>query len=384
MNEDWVQSLEWSLLYTLQPLVAENPEANGYPRFVRTDAWRAMRTASALGAWAAFQNPLTTLPVKSVRIGASKDAESGDLNTPGYVEPTPEGWSRVASLAGYLRDGLTSARYGAVLGRDVDARLRDIENASAVMMQIASAELAGRKLTDAQLDLIGSMKSRIAAYETFADRSLTDGAPIVAGISSSRSGGAAPATGHPLVVYVIVPRNDGEGGLMLTRGAVYSYYEVESDREEWLSSMTSGRADAQPSSWMRSYIATDRPFAQDARKFQAVEGSLPAAVAYSPSKEERKQRQITADLDMEANTVRSSEGELWYTVRAPDLNGADIIVSVLNTGGREVYRTTPARIADGKRYDMIRVDGLQPGQYFIRVTDYSDRTLASGRFMVVR
>ena len=102
------------------------------------------------------------------------------------------------------------------------------------------------------------------------------------------------------------------------------------------------------------------------------------------SKEEKKQRLLTADLEMESNTVRSSEGELWYTVRAPELNGADIIVTVLNTSGREVYRTTPARIEAGKRYDMIRVEGLQPGQYFIRVTDYADRTLASGRFMVVR
>jgi hypothetical protein len=57
---------------------------------------------------------------------------------------------------------------------------------------------------------------------------------------------------------------------------------------------------------------------------------------------------------------------------------------VLNTAGREVYRTTPARIQSGKRYDVIRVEELLPGQYFIRVTDYTDRTLASGRFMVVR
>lgn len=384
VKEDWVQSLEWTLLYTMQPLVAENDDASGYPRFARSDAWRAMRTAGALGAWADFQHPVASMPLKSIRVGSAREAASGDLQTPGYVEPIPEGWARVSSLAGYLRDGLTSKRYGTAVGRDIEARLRDIESASAVMMQIATAELSGRELSSAQLELIASMKSRIAAYESFSDRSLSDGAPIVAGVATSRTNGAAPATGHPLVVYVIVPRNDGVGGLMLTRGAVYSYYEVESNPDEWLTAMTSGTRDIQPSKWMNSYLASDRPFALDAGKFQAIEGSLPPSIAYMPSKEEKKQRLLTADLEMESNTVRSSEGELWYTVRAPELNGADIIVTVLNTSGREVYRTTPARIEAGKRYDMIRVEGLQPGQYFIRVTDYADRTLASGRFMVVR
>jgi hypothetical protein len=383
VKEDWVQSLEWTLLYTMQPLVVEPAESSGYPRFARTDAWRAMRTASALGAWADFQHPLSSIAVKPIRVG-SDGATSSDLATSGYVEPTPEGWSRVSSLAGFLRDGFSSARYGSAIGRELEARFRDIENTSARLMQIAAAELSGRDLTDAQLELIESMPARIAAYETFSDRSLSDGAPIVAGVSSGASG-VKPATGHPLALYVIVPRNDGVGGLMLTRGGVYSYYEVEGDAAAWMRSITSGSGDARPSgSWTSSFLAGGRSFSQDSRRFQVVESPLPMTVAYTPTKEEKKQRLFTVDLDMESNSVSSSQGELWYTVRAPELDGVDIIVSVLNTAGREVYRTTPARIQSGKRYDVIRVEELLPGQYFIRVTDYTDRTLASGRFMVVR
>lgn len=385
VHEDWVQSMEWALLYTLQPLVSPPSEANGLPRFARTDAWRAMRSASALAAWADFQHPLNAMPLKSIRVGsAGAAATSSDLASSGYVEPTPEGWARVASLAGFLRTGLTKSEYGAPLGRDLEMRLRDIENTAASMMQIAVAELRGRELSGDQNDLIASMKSRIAAYESFSDKSLSEGAPIVAGISSERAAGAVGATGHPLALYAVVPRNDGIGGLMLVRGAVYSYYEVESNPEAWLRAMTSGSGDVQPASWMRSFLATDREFSLDAKKFQPIEATLTSAVAYVPTREEKKQRLFTVDLDLESNTVRSSSGELWYTVRAPELNGADIIVTVLNTAGREVYRTTPARIESGKRYDMVRIDELQPGQYFVRVTDHTDRTLASGRFMVVR
>ena len=383
VNEDWVQSLEWALLYTMQPLVDESSSANGYPRFARTDAWRAMRTMSALGAWAAYQHPLATVPTRPVRVGAARSTDA-ELATPGYVEPTPEGWARVASLAGYLRSGLTDERFDGAVGRELDSRLRDIENTSARLMQIAAAQVSGRDLTSDQLDMIASMTSRIAAYETIADRTLTDGAPIVAGIGDGS--GLVPANGHPLVLYVVVPRNDGVGGLMLTRGAVYSYYEVESSSApSWMRSMTSGSGAQRPSSALAgSFLASDRSFSQDASRFQPIESPLPATMAYVPTKEEKKQRLFTVDLDMESNTVSSAGGELWYTVRAPELNGVDIIITVLNTAGREVYRTTPARIEAGQRYDVIRVEEMQPGQYFIRVTDYTDRTLASGRFLVVR
>jgi hypothetical protein len=384
VQEDWVHSLEWSLLYTLQPLVDASSDANGYPRFARSDAWRAMRTASALGAWAAYQHPLSTATARPVRVGPA-GSERGELSTPGYVEPTPQGWARVSALAGYLLDGFGGQHFEGALGRDLETRFRDIENTAARLMQIAAAEIGGRDLTDDQLDFIGSMSSRIAAYETYTDRSLVGGAPLVAGVGAAPAGAAAPANGHPLALYVIGPRNDGVGGLMMTRGAVYSYYEVDGDRDAWLRSMLSGSGDIRPSGALTgSFLPSDRKIPQDASRFQPIESPLPSAASYVPTKEEKKGRLFTVDLDMEANTVSSSQGELWYTVRAPALNGVDIIVTVLNTAGREVYRTTPARIEGGQRYDVIRVDGLQPGQYFIRVTDYTDRTLASGRFLVVR
>ena len=41
-------------------------------------------------------------------------------------------------------------------------------------------------------------------------------------------------------------------------------------------------------------------------------------------------------------------------------------------------------IENGERLDMIPTEDLRSGQYFIRISDITDRILASGRFMVVR
>jgi hypothetical protein len=90
------------------------------------------------------------------------------------------------------------------------------------------------------------------------------------------------------------------------------------------------------------------------------------------------------EIDMESNVVRRSAGEPWFTVRAPRLDGNDITFNVVNSSGQVVHRSYPVRIENGERYDMVPLDDLQSGQYFLRVTDGLERTLASGRFMVVR
>ena len=37
-----------------------------------------------------------------------------------------------------------------------------------------------------------------------------------------------------------------------------------------------------------------------------------------------------------------------------------------------------------QRYDMVPTENLASGNYFIRISDVDGRTLASGRFMIVR
>jgi hypothetical protein len=385
--ESWTQDLGHAVLYTVQPLAVTQVRPEGYPRFMRSDAWTSRELTTALGAWADFQHPTAMLPISSVAKAGSvgSGGRSSDLRTAGYVEPNPEGWARIASLAGYLRNGLVEERSDRMIGRKMELKLQDIENVSAKLMQIAAAELNGTDLTSEQLELIRVMPSRIAAYETFADKSLQgDGYPVSAG--AARVAGSTVASGHPLAIYVIVPRNDGEDGLMLTRGAIASYYENGTSPEEMVRSLTTVGSPIRPDARLvGSYVASDRSFAQDLRKLQAVTASMPGTAAtYVPTKQEQKSIAPKGELSLESTVVSRSSGELWFTVHAPQLEGNDLVVTVAGSSGQTVLRSEIGRVQNGERFDMIRIGNLNNGQYFIRIADLAGKPIASGRFMVVR
>lgn|GEM_PF-2568465 len=385
--ESWTQDLAHTVLYTVQPLAFEQARPEGYPRFMRSEAWNSRELTTALGAWADFQHGVGTMAMPAVAKAASiGGGGQSDLKTAGYVEPNPEAWARIASFASYLRNGLVEGRSDRMIGERVERKLRDIENVSATLMQIAAAELKGAELTDQQLEVISMMPSRIAAYETFADKSLQgDGYAVSAG-AARVAGGTTVASGHPLAIYVIVPRNDGEEGLMLTKGAIASYYENGGSPEDLLRGITSAGGTVKPDSRLvGSYTAGDKSFAQDARKFQAVTATLPSAlVTYMPTRQERTQLAMRAELDLESDVISRAAGELWFTVRAPQLEGNNLIVMVAGTNGQTLSRTEIGRVENGERLDMIRVSKLTNGQYFIRVADLAGKMIASGRFMVVR
>jgi hypothetical protein len=137
-------------------------------------------------------------------------------------------------------------------------------------------------------------------------------------------------------------------------------------------------------SLMGSFTSADRSFVQETSSLRAVSASLPSSVTYQQTAAERKRSTPTVELDLEANVVRRSLGELWFTVHAPRLNGNDVVVLVANSAGQLVYRSNPVRIENGERYDMVPVAEFESGQYFIRVIDPLSQTLASSRFLVVR
>lgn len=381
--ENWVKDLGWSMLYTVSAIPGRTEETTGYPRFMRNDAWKDRELASVLGAWIDYQHEPSQLSVQTgtaitnAKIRSTQEIESG------YVEPDPQAWAHIAELAGYLRNGLVDGEFGNLIDRRIADKLRDIENVSANMMQIAARELQGEELSGEQLSLLASMPQRIAAYETFTDDRLKEpGMSIVAGRIAGA--GSAPANGHPIALYVITPRNDGSGGLMLTRGAIYSYYETDQSNDQWIRSLTTTGTSVRTESWTSSFLSGSQQVAQNGAAFRPVEASIPAVTAYTPSDAERKRAIPDVQIDMESNVVRRSVGELWFTVRAPRLNGIDIVIIAVDEAGHVVHRSAPARIENGERYDLIPVDGMRSGQYFVRVVDPFDRTLASGRFMVVR
>jgi Protein of unknown function (DUF3160) len=383
----WVQDIDRTILYTVQPLVAAAARDESYPRFMRSDAWRSRELNSALGGWADYLHTPATMMMQSVVKAGGVTSPGGDLATAGYVEPNPEAWARVASLAGYIRNGLTEGRGERLIGRKVEAKLQDIERAAAKLMQIAAIELDGKDLTADQLELIQTMPRRIAAYESFADKSLQGEGFVVSAGAASMARGGSVANGHPLMVYVIVPRNDGGDGLMLTRGAIYSYYEVSASDNDWRRQIsTPGSSVSTDARLMGSFASTDRGFAQDGSKFLGISASLPSSpVGYTPTKAERFAEMSRAQLSLEQSVVsRGTTDELWFTVHAPNLEGTRLAVSVANIGGQQLSRAEIGSIKNGERLDVIRVKNLSNGKYFLRVEDLTGKVLATGRFTVTR
>lgn len=384
--ESWVQDMDHTILYTVQPLLLGPERGESYPRFMRNEAWRSRELSSALGTWADYRHTPATMAMQTVIKAGSVGSRGGELATSGYVEPNPEAWARVASLAAYIRNGLTEGRGERLIGRKVDAKLQDIETTAAMLMQIAALELDGKDLTPEQLEFIKSLPQRIAAYETFADKALQGDGYVVSAGAARINSSASVANGHPMMVYVIVPRNDGDEGLMLTRGAVYSYYEVNASDEEWLDQISTPGTSVSPDTRLvGSFVSSDRGFAQDASKFLGVSAALPAAGRYTPTKGEQLAARSRADLTLEKSVVsRGTTDELWFTVRAPSMEGTALAVTVADAGGQSLTRAEIGRIKNGERLDVIRVGNLGTGQYFIRVEDLAGKVLATGRFMVTR
>ena len=385
--EHWTQDVSWVTLYTLQSYVDGGEFGEGFPRFMRADAYRTRLRLSALGGWSDFQHTSTLLPA-STAVAARQTINTAQKASTerGYVELQPRTWGRIASMARYLRSGLVEGRFGDLLGTQLANKLRDIENASAAMMRIAALRLADQPLTAAQQELVATMPERIAAYETFTDASLQpQGMPIAAGVGVGGKN-LRVANGHPLAIYVIVPNDDdAEQPLVLARGAIYSYFETTASAEQWVDAITGHDAAPQAPEWVGGLVAPGANFAQDAAAFRTVGGSLRSvAPSYEPTLAERRNTPATAQVELESNVVRRGAGELWFTIQAPRMNGSTIAVAVVDASGRVIYRSSEIRIENGQRFDMVPLENITNGNYFLRVMDSDNRTIGSGRFMVVR
>ncbi|MDD4801956.1 MAG: DUF3160 domain-containing protein, partial [Syntrophomonas sp.] len=120
-NPTWTQNLYWSWLYTLLPLTAEPGE--GYPSFMRNQAWYHKELNTYLGSWTELKHD-TILYAKQVYAEAGGGGEN--LDDRGYVEPNPQLYARLASLAAMTREGLQSRSL--LNERDADSlqRMQDL------------------------------------------------------------------------------------------------------------------------------------------------------------------------------------------------------------------------------------------------------------------
>lgn len=257
-RETWTSNLYWGWLYALQSLLEPAPE--GYPSFMRNAAWADKSLHTSLASWAELRHD-------TILYGKQSGAEMGDGGEPapykGYVEPNLLFWNRLLQLTRQSREGLTARN---LLPDELKDKFEQFETMLLTLNRISEKELRNEKLTEEEYEEIRHIGGTLE-YMTL---SVMTGKPdtwemvnetdkdmaVVADVHTGDNKALEEGVGHAYEILVIVPV---EGQLVLTRGAVFSYYEFEhpaADRltdEKWQAMINAGR-EPKPPVWARSFL----------------------------------------------------------------------------------------------------------------------------------
>jgi len=264
--EMWAQNLYWNWLYALMPLLT--PKGEGYPIFMQNLAWIDKDLATALGSWAELRHDTILYAKQSYTFETA--IPMGPELIKGYVEPNPELYARLASLARFTREGL-SAR--GLLLPEFGSRFRQLEDLLLSLKEIAEIELEynpissvapSRSLTSEQYGIIMNIGGTLEDITTFPpeiageiEGQEDEEMAIIADVHTDPNTAQVleEGVGYPLNIFVIVPV---DGGLRIAQGPIFSYYEFTwpmSNRltdGEWQDMLKTGPPELPV--WMNSFI----------------------------------------------------------------------------------------------------------------------------------
>jgi hypothetical protein len=261
-SDSWTQNLYWAWLYALQPVVA--PKEESYPNFMRTRAWQRKDLQTALSSWTELKHD-TILYAKQVM--AEMGGGGPEVEPPhSWVEPVPEAYARLLSLALMTRTGLADRN---MLSQQTASNLDNLISELQFLQKMAESELNATPISNDDywhmLYYGGVLEQFVLASADTTDpmdRDLSDQkAALIADVATglSTGGGIAAleeAVGQPTIIYVILPEEPWSIGM----GAVFTYYEFPvpvADRmtdEQWQQMVEDGSNPPQPD-WTDQFIS---------------------------------------------------------------------------------------------------------------------------------
>lgn len=233
--EEQTSNIYTGWLFTLNQIGETKGE--GYPFFMKNDAWMNKSLTTALGSWAELRHD-------TILYGKMSGAECGGGEEPpqimAYVEPDPEFFNRLCWLTETTRDGL--AQRG-MLSTQMEYKTETMLNLLGFLRNCAVKELNGEELSAEErysllvyggtLEHISSSIAEASDWyliESDTDRNMA----VIADVHSTMTGYMEEGVGHACEIYVAIPQ---DGKVYLSRGAVFDYYEfVSPDRltdEQW-------------------------------------------------------------------------------------------------------------------------------------------------------
>jgi len=268
-EEQWLSTASNIWMYAFLPQLLD--KSVKYPPVMRTDAWSYKELNSALGSWVDRLHT-SSLFVDPIGMPGSK-GQPASQPPPGYVEPNPMVFYRLAFLTNSFVEGLRERDMLGIFSSNPEnlsnlvLALQDLGDRLQRLGDIASKELAGDLLGENDYLLIqaplGLAEQRYAnRQEVFKNTGIdTVGFPPMEAIAPITSAGDhifQVGLGPLDRIFLIVPL---EGELYVAQGGVYSYYEFSWMQEDQLNDTSWRRLlrndIPEPPSWLVNYLLPD-------------------------------------------------------------------------------------------------------------------------------
>lgn len=248
-EEDWNKNLYWAQLYALKPLLISYPE--GYPTFMRTEAWEDKQLNTALASWTELRHD-TILYAKQEYFTGPPQVPPEEKPVQGYVEPVPEFYARMLALTKMAHAGLTEME---VLDMQSDEDFTTLENTLEKLLEISIKELENKELTNKEYKFIRNFGQNIAPMLDNVDIK-SQNSILVADVCTSPAGVLEEGTGKLNLIIVAYKQPDER--IVLGAGPVMSYYEFwqppgqRLTDEEWREDVFENNCPERPD-WVKSF-----------------------------------------------------------------------------------------------------------------------------------
>jgi hypothetical protein len=213
----WNRNLYWGWLYSLRALIDEFGQ--GYPNFMRTEAWEKKELNAALASWTELRHDTILYAKQSytpVRTSLPPEVS-------GYVEPVPEFYGRLLALTSMTRQGLNDFN---ALSVQAEERLVNLEDILTRLIEIANKELTNQTLSEDDYAYIRgfgkTLEGAVIGVEETGVKTT-----LIADVHTHTAEGNVLEEGVGYVDLIIVACTAPEGSIYLAAGPVLSYYEFK-------------------------------------------------------------------------------------------------------------------------------------------------------------
>ena len=234
---DWQKNMYRGWLWMLKSY--DQKFGEGYPMFMRNDAWERKDLVSALGSFAELKHD-TVLYGKAVM---AEMGGGGDVEIPkSYVEPNVELYEKLNWLLEFTKVNLKDRqmlsekyeekinKFQAMVVKFRDLSIKELQNEPLTGEEISYLLYIGGEMEMLMVDFVQSSdENEITSWyeiENATDRRMPVVVDLMRVVENSvglpKDEIFSIGTGKPMEIFVIYPH---EGKLYMGRGATFSYYE---------------------------------------------------------------------------------------------------------------------------------------------------------------